>query len=144
MKILFVCLGNICRSPLAEGIMRHLVAEQNLDWTVASAGTGDWHIGHPPDKRSTAVAKIYGYDISTQRAQHFNHSFFAKYDRIFVMDRNNLRDVLALAKTAEDRAKVSLFIIDGEVADPYYNNALFDPVCQQVEARCRQIIDELH
>lgn len=144
MKILMVCLGNICRSPLAEGIMRQLVREKQLDWEIASAGTGDWHIGQAPDKRSTAVAKNYGYDISAQRARHFTTDSFEQFDIILVMDKNNLRDVLSLAKTDEQRKKVKLFLTnDAEVADPYYDNNLFDPVFKQIEKRCKELIGEL-
>ncbi|TCD12868.1 low molecular weight phosphotyrosine protein phosphatase [Pedobacter frigidisoli] len=143
MKILMVCLGNICRSPLAEGIMRHLSKAQNLNWEIASAGTGNWHIGKAPDHRSIAAAKSFGYDISTQRAQQFNHAMFAKYDLILVMDKNNLKDVQSLAKNNEDRQKVKLFLDNDEVTDPYWDNDLFSPVCQQVEERCREIIKQL-
>ncbi|MCZ4223927.1 low molecular weight protein-tyrosine-phosphatase [Pedobacter rhodius] len=143
MKILMVCLGNICRSPLAEGIMRHLSDEKNLNWEIASAGTGNWHVGKAPDYRSIAAAKASGYDISTQRAQQFDHSMFAKYDLIFVMDRNNLKDVQSLAKTEEERKKVKLFLDNDEVTDPYWDNALFSPVCKQVEERCKAIIKQL-
>lgn len=138
-----VCLGNICRSPLAEGIMRHLVNERNLNWEIASAGTGNWHIGKAPDHRSISAAKALGYDISKQRAQQFNHAMFAKYDLILVMDRNNLADVQSLAKTNEERKKVELFLDNDEVTDPYWDNALFNPVCRQVEERCREIIKQL-
>jgi len=138
-----VCLGNICRSPLAEGIMRHLINEKELTWEIASAGTGDWHIGKAPDHRSIAAAKLNGYDISTQRAQQFRYNMFAEYDLIFVMDRNNLEDVQAVAKTQEEREKVKLFLDNDEVTDPYWDNALFEPVCKQVEERCREIIKQL-
>jgi len=143
MKILMVCLGNICRSPLAEGIMRHLVNEENLNWEIASAGTGNWHIGKAPDSRSIAAAKGLGYDISSQRAQQFNHNMFASYDVILVMDKNNLKDVQTLAKTEEERKKVKLFLDNDEVTDPYWDNALFKPVCLQVEERCKEIIKQL-
>lgn len=138
-----VCLGNICRSPLAEGIMRHLVQQQKLGWEIASAGTGNWHIGNAPDHRSISAAKKSGYDISTQRAQQFNDAMFAKYDLILVMDKNNLRDVQSLAKTEEQRKKVKLFLDNDEVTDPYWDNALFEPVCKQVEERCKEIIKQL-
>lgn len=137
-----VCLGNICRSPLAEGIMRHLVNEQHLDWEIASAGTGDWHIGQTPDRRSIAIAKTFGYDISAQRARHFTSAQFEQFDHILVMDRNNLRDVLNLATSQQQRQKVKLFLIDDEVTDPYYDNALFEPVCAQIEKRCQELIEE--
>lgn len=138
-----VCLGNICRSPLAEGIMQHLSDEQKLNWEIASAGTGNWHIGKAPDYRSIAAAKACGYDISKQRAQQFNHSMFFRYDLILVMDRNNLKDVQQMAKTEDERKKVKLFLDRDEVTDPYWDNALFAPVCKQVEERCREIIKQL-
>lgn len=138
-----VCLGNICRSPLAEGIMRQLADKQNLNWEIASAGTGNWHIGKAPDHRSISAAKALGYDISKQRAQQFNHSMFAEYDLILVMDRNNLADVKNLAKSEEERKKVKLFLDNGEVTDPYWDNTLFNPVCRQVEERCVEIIKQL-
>ena len=138
-----VCLGNICRSPLAEGIMRHLVHQKNLNWEIASAGTGSWHIGKAPDSRSIAAAKNLGYDISSQRAQQFNHDMFANFDVILVMDRTNLKDIQSLAKTNEERKKVKLFLDNDEVTDPYWDNALFNPVCLQVEERCKEIIKQL-
>lgn len=145
MKILMVCLGNICRSPLAEGIVRHLAEEKNLDWEVASAGTGNWHVGQPADRRSIAVAKSYGYDISKQRAQHFDPQMLVEYDHILVMDRNNLRDVLKLAVNEEQRKKVSLFLTDNlEVTDPYYDDQLFDPVWRTIEERAKKLINELN
>ena len=136
-----VCLGNICRSPLAEGIMRHLVVEQNLDWEIASAGTGDWHVNQPADKRSIAVARNFGYDISKQRARHFNEAMFDEFDHILVMDQNNLRDVLKLASNDVQRNKVRLFLPDeSEVTDPYFDDRLFEPVFLEIEERCRQLI----
>lgn len=144
MKILMVCLGNICRSPLAEGIMRQLVNEQQLDWEISSAGTGDWHVNQPADRRSIAVARKFGYDISAQRARHFNAGFFDEFDHILVMDQNNLRDVLRLASNEEQRKKVSLFLTgELEVTDPYYDDSLFEPVFLGIEARCRQLIKEI-
>ncbi|WP_442589802.1 low molecular weight protein-tyrosine-phosphatase [Pedobacter sp. AW31-3R] len=144
MKILMVCLGNICRSPLAEGIVRHLAQEKKLDWEIASAGTGNWHIGQPADKRSIAIAKTYGYDISAQRAQHFNVRMFDEYDHILVMDKNNLRDVLRLAANAEQRKKVRLFLTEeSEVTDPYFDDLLFDPVFKTIELRAKKLIQEL-
>ncbi len=138
-----VCLGNICRSPLAHGILQHLADNENLGWQVHSAGTGGWHVGNPPDRRSVLAARSLGYDISGQRARHFNKAFFDEYDHILVMDRNNLRDVLDLAKTEEHRQKVRLFLPDGEVTDPYYDNDLFVPVSLEVEQRCKEILKEL-
>lgn len=138
-----VCLGNICRSPLAEGIMRKLVKDKNLHWEIASAGTGDWHVGQAPDRRSVTAAKNYGYDISTQRARHFKTFLFKEFDHILVMDKNNLRDVLSLANSEEERMKVKLFLADEtDVTDPYYDNNLFEPVLLQIEKRCNEIIGE--
>lgn len=120
MKILMVCLGNICRSPLAEGILRAKLSE---DFHVDSAGTGDWHVGQCPDKRSVAVAKTYGIDISNQRARQFNPKDFDEFDLIYVMDESNFKDVTALAKNEIHRSKVKLILEEFEnknVPDPYY------------------------
>ncbi|MHC8947539.1 low molecular weight protein-tyrosine-phosphatase [Sphingobacterium hungaricum] len=119
MKILMVCLGNICRSPLAHGVLQHLANEKGLNWEIDSAGTGDWHVGQAPDRRSIAVAKKYGVDISKQQAQFFIADFFEKYDHILVMDSQNYADVMALAKTEEQKSKVKLFLLDNAVPDPY-------------------------
>ncbi len=138
-----VCLGNICRSPLAEGVMRHLVRAQGLDWEIASAGTGDWHIGSPPDSRGIAIAKEFGYDISTQRARLFSSHLFEEFDHILVMDKNNYKTVLRHASNDEHRKKVKFFLSDeGEVIDPYHHNHLFEPVFKEVEARCKKLIEE--
>lgn len=138
-----VCLGNICRSPLAEGVMRQLVAQKQLGWEIASAGTGDWHVNQPADQRSIAVASDFGYDISKQRASHFNKQMFEEFDHILVMDQNNLKDVLRLANQEEQRRKVKLFLADNaEVTDPYFDSALFEPVFLQIEERCKQLINE--
>ena len=136
-----VCLGNICRSPLAEGVLQQMANQKQLNWEVASAGTGNWHVGQAPDPRSIAVAKKYGYNISKQKALHFTTSFFKHYDCILVMDKNNLKDVIGLANTTEDKKKVKLFLAnDAEVTDPYYDNALFDPVFKVIENQCRLLI----
>lgn len=137
-----VCLGNICRSPLAHGIMENLVKERDLNWEVDSAGTGDWHIGSAPDKRSIAIAKQYGLDISKQCCRQFQVSDFEEFDRVFVMDSMNLKDVLNLARSEEDRKKVRLLLIDKMVPDPYYEDDQFDVVYQMIEKGCREIIDE--
>lgn len=142
MKLLMVCLGNICRSPLAHGIMEHIVKEKGLDWEVDSAGTGNWHIGSAPDRRSIAVAKNYGVDISKQCCRQFDVSDFDEFDRIFVMDKMNLRDVLAQARNEEDRNKVRLLLNTEVVPDPYYEDDQFDPVYQMVEKGCRRILEE--
>lgn len=124
IKILMVCLGNICRSPLAEGILASKLPSEKF--YVDSAGTGIWHVGKQPDERSIATAKKNGIDISNQRGKHFNASFFEKYDYIYVMDGSNYDDVIQLAKTEEHKNKVSLILDDlfpgdnVDVPDPYY------------------------
>lgn len=128
MKILMVCLGNICRSPMAEGILRHHAEAQGWSITVDSAGTGGWHVGEAPDKRAIRAAKQYGVDISQLRARQFSVDDFDRFDRIFVMDRSNRSNVLALARNEEDRLKVDLFLhqlqpmSDAEVPDPWYGD----------------------
>lgn len=136
MKILMVCLGNICRSPLAEGILQHKVDDRHL---VDSTGTGDWHVGEQPDRRSIAAAKRYGIDISDQRAMHFNPVFFDEFDLIFAMDKQNLIDLQKLARTEEERNKVKLILKEGlgeaiNVPDPYYEkDEAFDQVFQLLD-----------
>lgn len=117
MKILMVCLGNICRSPLAEGIMRSKLGEE---YFVDSAGTGSWHVGQAPDKRSIAVAKKYGIEISHLRARQFQVKDFDEFDYILAMDSSNYRDILSLARSEEDRMKVRMILHDQDVPDPYY------------------------
>lgn len=142
MKILMVCLGNICRSPIAHGVLEHLAREKGLNWVIDSAGTGNWHIGEQPDKRSIAIAKKFGVDLSNQRGRQFDVSDFEKYDHILVMDYNNLNDVKTLASSEEEQKKVSLFLKDGIVPDPYYDDDQFESVYLMVEKRCKQIIEE--
>ena len=144
MKIMMVCLGNICRSPLAHGILQQLADEQGLDWLVESAGTSNWHEGDAPDKRSIKAAHNLGYDISSLRGWHFKSQYFQEFDRIYVMDRNNLKDVLALAKNEEEKQKVELFLKSGqEVTDPYYDDNLFESVALEIEQRCKELVKEL-
>ena len=138
-----VCLGNICRSPLAEGIMRQLVNEQHLNWEIASAGTGEWHVGSPPDYRGIEVAKSYGYDISEQRGRLFTSNLLDEFDYILVMDKQNYKDVIKHARSDEQRNKVRFFLADeGEVLDPYHHSDLFDYVFKEVEARCKKLIEQ--
>ncbi|NBT86770.1 MAG: low molecular weight phosphotyrosine protein phosphatase [Flavobacteriaceae bacterium] len=140
-KILMVCLGNICRSPLAEGIL-----QDKLDptrFSVSSAGTGSWHVGNPPDPRSIDIAKKRGLDISRQTAQQFKASFFDEFDLIYAMDQSNFSDLKALAKTPEQLDKLSLIldaIFPGEgvdVPDPYYGGASgFSEVYDLIDRAC--------
>ena len=142
MKILMVCLGNICRSPLAHGILEHLVKEKNLNWEIDSAGTGNWHIGEKPDRRSIAVAQKYGVDITNQSCRQFDITDFEKYDHILTMDQNNLSDVISLAFGDDGVEKVRLFLKNGIVPDPYHDDNQFEPVYLMIEKRCKEIITE--
>lgn len=142
MKILMVCLGNICRSPLAHGILEKLARENGMNWEIDSAGTGNWFIGEQPDSRSVAIALKYGVDISNQICRQFEYSDFKKYDHILVMDYSNLNDVKALAQSEDDHKKVSLFLKHGIVPDPYHDDNEFDSVFQLIELRCKEIIGE--
>ncbi|MEN0052924.1 MAG: low molecular weight protein-tyrosine-phosphatase [Mucilaginibacter sp.] len=143
MKILMVCLGNICRSPVAEGVMQHLAEEAGLDWEVDSAGTGSWHIGEGPDRRSTRAARNHGIDISKQVCRQFKTSDFDEFDHIFVMDKNNLTDVISLARNDQDIQKVKLLLGDKVVPDPYYDDNQFEPVFELIEGGCKDIIRRL-
>jgi protein-tyrosine phosphatase len=137
-----VCLGNICRSPLAEGIMQHLAKQNGLDWQIDSAGTGNWHVGEGPDRRSTRAAGNHGIDISKQVCRQFRRSDFSEFDLILVMDKNNYSDVLAMAPDEKAAAKVRLLLGDKEVPDPYYDDSQFEPVFKLIEQGCNNIIRE--
>lgn len=138
-----VCLGNICRSPLAEGIMKHAVKEAGLDWEIDSAGTGNWHVGEGPDRRSTREAKNRGIDISKQVCRQFKVKDFDEFDLILVMDKNNLSDVLALAQNKQDEEKVKLLLNDKEVPDPYFDDSQFEPVFDLIEGGCKDVIKNI-
>ena len=124
VKILMVCLGNICRSPLAEGILASKLPKDNF--IVDSAGTGSWHVGHSPDKRSIAIAQLNGLCIDNQKGRQFKTSDFDKFDYIYVMDNSNYGNVINLAQTEEHKNKVHLILNElfpGEnvdVPDPYF------------------------
>lgn len=131
-----VCLGNICRSPLAEGLMRHKALENNLHWHIDSAGTGAYHTGQPPHPSSIAMAGKYGIDISTQRARQIAPADLAHFDILFVMDADNERDVRRLC-TAENEHKIKLLLNE---AFPGENRAVPDPYGQGEEAY-RQVFE---
>ena len=144
MKILMVCLGNICRSPLAEGILRHLAEQRQLSWEIDSAGTGNWHVGDPPDARSVKVAKKHGIDISGLRGRQFQAADFDQFDRIYVMDLDNYRDVQRKARKDTDREKVQLLLEHQQpVPDPWYDDALFEPVYNLIYDACERIVGDL-
>ena len=138
-----VCLGNICRSPLAHGIMADILPNSFID----SAGTGSYHIGSPPDPRSIQVAQDNGIDISHQSARQFQSSDFTKFDHIFVMDRQNYRDVIAKVKHQDDIDKVKLLCEAAglgmrPVPDPYYGgNEVFQNVFDLVKTACHRIVE---
>jgi protein-tyrosine phosphatase len=147
MKILMVCLGNICRSPLAEGILKAKIKEKRLNWKVDSAGTGSWHIGDLPDPRSVAMARKNGINITDQRARQFRAADLDEFDLILAMDKQNYRDVLRFAKTDAQRAKVKMmmdFVQPGSqmsVPDPYWDDEGFDKVYQMLEEACEALVD---
>ena len=146
-KVLMVCLGNICRSPLAEGILKSKVNRDKV--FVDSAGTAGYHVGNPPDHRSVAVARQNGLDISNQRCRKFSSIDFLEFDHIYVMDKSNFSNVMQLANTEDDRAKVKLLLeeIDfdiSEVPDPYYGGADgFEKVYQMIDRACEAIAKKL-
>ncbi len=147
-KVLMVCLGNICRSPLAEGLLKSKVDTSNI--YVTSAGTGHWHVGDQPDPRSIAVAKKNGLNITDQRGRQFKAEDFNEFDYIFVMDNSNKENVLKLAKTEKDKAKVQLIldeIFPGEnvdVPDPYYGgDSGFDNVYDILNEACEKIANRI-
>ena len=142
-----VCLGNICRSPLAEGIMRKKIEERGLPWIVDSAGTSSWHIGQSPDKRSIEVAKKYGIDISRQRGRQIEAKDLETFDFIYAMDTNNLQEILKLASTPVLQSKVKLILHESgvrdteNVPDPYWDDDGFENVYQLLQEACQNIIE---
>jgi protein-tyrosine phosphatase len=152
VRLLFVCLGNICRSPTAEGVMRRLVREAGLEdeVTIDSAGTGGWHVGEPPDARATEAARRRG-SVLEGAARQVRPEDFAAFDLLLAADRSNLRALQRLAPDEAGRAKVRLLREfdpaageDLEVPDPYYGGPDgFDAVLDVVEAACRGLLDHV-
>ena len=149
-KILFVCLGNICRSPLGEGIMLHFIEKQSLEnhFQVDSAGTAGYHINEAPDHRTIANAKKNGVDISKLRARKFTAEDFEVFDKIYVMDDSNYGNVLALAQNTEHKNKVDYLLNvlhpqqNKHVPDPYYGTEKdFEAVFQLVYKACQKIVE---
>ena len=142
-RVLFVCTGNICRSPTAEGVLRHLAKEAGIDVHVESAGTGDWHVGHPPDERAQHHARSRGYDLSAQRARQVSPGDFKRFDFIVAMDRSHLR-VLEAQCPPEHRAKLQLLVAGRDVPDPYYGGAEgFERVLDMIESACKSLLQEM-
>ena len=147
-KILMVCLGNICRSPLAEGILASKLPSDKF--IIDSAGTGDWHVGSQPDKRSIAIAKQKGLDISCQKARQFTTQDFIEYDYIFAMDGSNYQNILALAPNQKSKEKVKLILNElfenenADVPDPYFGlENGFEIVYEMLDEVCENIADKL-
>jgi protein-tyrosine phosphatase len=148
-SVLFVCLGNICRSPLAEGMMRHLSTTQGLDVTIDSAGTGDWHAGEPPDPRAIAAAQRAGFDISGQRARQVTRDDFRHFAFILAMDGSNLS---ILQRLQPDATSTTLDLLlnyapggtGRPVPDPYYGLPRdFDSTVQLVRSGCEGLLPYL-
>ncbi len=149
MKILFVCLGNICRSPLAEGILKDKLKKNNLEAVVESAGFESYHINEHPDKRAIKIAKRHGIDISDYTCRLFTSEDFDKYNKIYVMESANYRDVRYFARTDDDLDKVQylMSMVHGKnegVPDPYFGDEDgFERTFQMIEKACTKIVEKI-
>jgi protein-tyrosine phosphatase len=150
VSVLFVCLGNICRSPLAEGVFRHIVEQQGLSdrITTDSAGTGGWHTGEAPDRRSIAVAARYGLDLSKLKARQINKRDFQSFDLILGMDSSNITNIRRVApEGGRDRVHLFSALTLGEswdVPDPYYGDASdFERVYHMISEGCMSLAERL-
>ncbi|MGG8495091.1 low molecular weight protein-tyrosine-phosphatase [Tenacibaculum sp. TC6] len=148
MKILMVCLGNICRSPLAEGILK---AKVSSDIYVDSAGTAGYHVGELPDKRSVMVAQKYGIDITDQRSRKFSVADFDHFDRIYAMDESNYQTIVSLARNKEEADKVTMILQELfpkeklSVPDPYYGGDQgFENVYNMLDEACEIIASKIN
>lgn len=142
-----VCLGNICRSPLAEGILQHKADKLGLNWEVDSAGTAGYHVGEAPHKLSQKVAKLNGVDISNQRCRQFKKEDFLHYDKIYVMDTSNYNDVKRLSRELWDEKKIDLLLNEihpqknESVPDPWYGEEDgYHKVYKMIDEACEEII----
>jgi protein-tyrosine phosphatase len=147
---MMVCLGNICRSPMAQGILENKIKENNLEIEVESAGTANYHVGDPPDNRAAIKMKNEGIDISAYKGRQFSETDFDEFDLIFAMDEYNFRDVMQLTRTDEDGEKVELILNriypkkDMSVPDPYYGgDEGFNNVYNLLDKACDKIIEDL-
>lgn len=150
MKILMVCLGNICRSPIADGLLRKKVEEHGLDIEVDSAGTSAHHVGEKPDERMRKTAKSFGTSIDFLRARQFTIEDFDAFDIIYAMDQSNYNNIITLAKNDADKAKVKLFLNElypnenRAVPDPYFGGKQgFIDVYKMVDATTDKILEKL-
>ena len=142
-SILFVCLGNICRSPLAEGIARHISETKSLNLKVDSAGTGSWHVGEPPCENSVKVAALHGLDISTLRARQVSVEDLKKFDLIIALDQNNYNDLKKMG--AAKLYKLGYFGFNNEdIPDPYFFNGFegFEKVYEMIETAVTILLEE--
>jgi protein-tyrosine phosphatase len=151
MRVLFVCMGNICRSPTAEGVLRHLAAREfpDLKLVIDSAGTADYHVGEPPDRRTVAAARRRGYDLSGLRARQVQAEDFQRFDYLLAMDRSNLSELQG-RRMAATTAQLALFMSfapdpeQDEVPDPYYGGTEgFERVLDLCEAAARGLLTRL-
>ena|SRR5947209_3226808 len=149
MRILMVCLGNICRSPLAEGILKHKAAEAGLNWVVESAGTNGYHVGEAPHHLSQKVARLNGIDICNQKARRFVKEDFDRYDKIYAMADDVVDEIKWIAKDKYDPAKVDLFLNElhpgknASVPDPWYGaEPGFHEVYKLIDETCNRIIEK--
>ena len=147
MRILMVCLGNICRSPIAEGVLRHKAAAAGLDWTIDSAGTEPYHIGKAPHHYSQKVCKSYGIDISAQRARRFMPADLTSYDIIYAMAEDVQQSMREIGGRYADYSRVMLFLDElnpgaGEsVPDPWYGEeSAYGPVYELIDSCCEVIV----
>ena len=148
VRVLMVCLGNICRSPLAEGLLRSKVSDNKVE--VDSAGTSNYHVGDRPDTRSITIASKYGLDISQQRGRQFQVSDFDRFDHIYTMDASNYNNVIDLARNDSDKNKVKMILDEiypnahYDVPDPYYGGDQgFENVFKMLDEACDIIAEKL-
>lgn len=147
-RVLAVCLGNICRSPLAEGLIQRAADRAGLNWEVASAGTGSWHVGAPPDPRSRAVAKQHGLNIDRQRAQQVTDQLMSEYDLVLAMDRSNYTNLHNIAASEANRGKIKLLLDHvklseekgPDVFDPYWDDSGFEGVYRLLEEAAERLV----
>ena len=145
-SIVFICLGNICRSPLADGALRHEVARRGLGWHVDSAGTGGWHRGDAPDPRAIAVAARHDVDIAGLRARQVRQEDFARFELVLAMDHDNLAGLHAIAPPGHAAdVRLALDLVEGRqgqaVADPYYGDArVFEATLRDAQAIARGVL----
>ena len=148
MRILMVCLGNICRSPLAEGILKN--KSTHLDIYVDSAGTAGYHVGNKPDARAIEIAQKYNIDLNNQRARQFSRKDFDEFDIIYAMDKNNYANLISLADNNEERNKIKMILneLDHDsfqsVPDPYYGGQEgFEKVYKLLDKACEKIVSKI-